>query len=469
LLILAQSFLPLESARAANAQPPAAGAHRLLALTQDQSTKDSDVLTRQILLKEIELEKFNLNYRIQTGKVDRWKSTRFFLLQQANVALLDAGFIATVAERSKHISSPHHINIVTLEHALIPRIIGPFIAAGSSVLELGLDGLHDYDLKKSGFSPTIAKDHVISLRSEIDRLLKERDAVVQREQSDPNSASARIVLAEGDVLKDSRDLSLAEFERFHIGARKFSAFEKSLQAINAGTMGILSAAEIIPLVAAHKRDASIDGPATVLAIIVGGLFMATPFAGRAIGKLAAARDRRFLSACSGDVIARDMSKLDADRDRLKQLCQTAGDSGPESGATVRLGVYESQSKNFRDRLEAASKELKAGRRIAIQNVIAGNLVGGTVIGAESAMAVGAFNYPTNARRFNVLADAGSIALVGGLSLFALDNCRIHAQAEWDRHKLSHKGQLPRQVLESRLKELDGIESALRQSPGTSVQ
>ena len=468
LLVLSQTFLPLESARAAEAQPAADKDHSLVALAQDQSTKDSDVLTRKILLKEIELEKFNLNYRLQTGKVDRWKSNRFFLLQEANLVLLDAGFITTVAERSKHIRSHQHVNIITIEHALIPRIIGPFIAVGSSVLELGLDGWRDHSLKRSGFSPSMAKEHVISLRSEIDRLLQERDAVVRRELSDSNSNDARIVVAEGDVLKDSRDLSLAEFERFHIGAKKSGAFEKSAQIINAGTMGLLGAAEIIPLVAAHKRDGSIDGPATVAAITVGGLFMVTPLALRAFSKMVGKRDKRYLADCSGKVLTTDISKLDADRDHLKQLCLT-GNNAPESGATVRLALYESQGKNFRDRLETASNELKAGRRIATENVIAGAMVGGSVIGSEAAAAVAAFDYPTNGRRFNVLSDACSIGIVSGVSLFALENLRIHTQAEVNRHKLASKGQLPSQILEARLKELEGVESVLKQAPGTSVQ
>ena len=122
-ILLAETFLPLESARAANPQPPSANTPSLVALSADNSTRNSDVLARKILLDEIALEKFNLNYRLQTGKVDRWKGTRYFLLQEDNVVMLDAGFIATVAERSAHLGSPQNVNILTLEKALIPRII----------------------------------------------------------------------------------------------------------------------------------------------------------------------------------------------------------------------------------------------------------------------------------------------------------------------------------------------------------
>ena len=317
----------------------------------------------------------------------------------------------------------------------------------------------------------MAKEHVIAQLSEIDQLLKEREAVVQQEQSDPNNTNARLAAAESDVLKDSRDLSLAEFERFHIGAKKYGAFQKSLYALNIATMGTLGPAEILPLVAAYQRDGSVDEPAAVLAIIVGGLFMATPIVSRSIGKLAGDRDRRSLASCTGDVVTRDITKLDADRDRLKQLCQASGNSGLEStsGAAARLAVYDSQGKGFKERLDKAASELRAGRRVTTENVITGTVVGGTVVGAESAIACAGFHYATNARRFNTLADAGSIAIVGALSLDALNNLRNYTKAELNRHQLSRKGQLPNQALEGRLKELDEIEAALKRAPGTNIQ
>ena len=76
------------------------------------TSSNCDDLTKKVIAKEIELERFNLNYCLETSKVDRFKGTRYFLLQESNLALLNAGFIGTVAERSAHMSSPrknkHH-------------------------------------------------------------------------------------------------------------------------------------------------------------------------------------------------------------------------------------------------------------------------------------------------------------------------------------------------------------------------
>ena len=418
-------------------------------------SESCDDLTKRIIAKEIELERFNLNYYQETTKTDRFKSSRYFLLQETNLGLLNGGFLASVAERSKHISSPQRINIVTLEHALVPRIIGPFIGMSASLLELGLDEWRDYKIGKTAFSPQKATSYVLALRAEIDELLHKREDAARVESNDFTSENAKTLSTEGAVLKDIKDLLVIEFERFHIGTRSFNTFEKSLYVLNASTNAILAGAEIIPMVAAHRREGKLDGPAAVLAMIVGGMFVVTPLAGRAIGKISALHDKHSLEQTFGGEVSCSFENLSVDESHLAILNPTS-----ETALTSRLAIYESQSKCLRERLDVASAELRAGRRIAAQNVLAGALVGGTVIGSESAIACAGFQYPNNARRFNVLADAGSIGIVGGLSIAMLDNLRIHTQAELNKSKLKREGELPSQTIKARLAELAKLERAL---------
>ena len=302
----------------------------------------------------------------------------------------------------------------------------------------------------------MAKEYVISLRRQIDQLLQQREATVCKETDSFTSSNAKSLQAEGVVLKDIRDILISEFERFHIGVNKFNAFEKSLYVLNASSMGVLSAAEIIPLVAAHRRNPRLDGPAAVLAMITGGMIVATPIVGRVVGKFAAARDRHNLDESMKEVVTTNMEKLDTHRKQLAQLSQSC-----QSTASSRLAIYESQMKGFRERLDRANEELRSGRRVASQNILAGALVGGTVVGSEAVIACAGFHYPYNARRFNVLVDSGSIGIVGALSFAMLDNLRIHAQTEVNRSKLKRQGQLPEQALKSRLSELTTLEGTLK--------
>lgn len=470
LLFFVQTILPFESARAAESQSYTA----VLSATADPSPEDvmqsRETLSRQILLKEIELERFNINYRMETGKADRFKHWRYFLSQEASACLTNAGFITIAAERARHINSPGKLNLLTIENGVVVRIVAPFIGMAGSALELGINSWRDYELHRSGFSPQIAKHHVLALRAEIDRLLNERDALLAAGPERPEqSTHADMEKAEGAVLGDIRDLSLVEFERFHIGSRKYKAFERSLYVLDMTNDAILAAINFVSLHAIRTRQAKLDGPVGAMAIVFGGIGIFTPILSRSIGKAVALYDKHFLAACRDNIQTREVAKLDADRERLRELCHSfdAANPGVTCGTLARLGVYESHSKTFRDRLAQAEKEVKAGNRAATENVLAGALVGSSIVGAGAAIATAGYHYPTNARRFNTLVAAGSISVVAGLSLAVLDGVRIQVQNEIVRHRLSRKGLMPSQALQERLRQLDDIEASLKKKPVVS--
>lgn len=62
-----------------------------------------DDLTKQILLKEIELQKFNLHYSQEVAKQGRWKGWRYAGLQEINMGTSLAGAITSVVYRGAHI------------------------------------------------------------------------------------------------------------------------------------------------------------------------------------------------------------------------------------------------------------------------------------------------------------------------------------------------------------------------------
>ena len=465
-VLVVQSVLPFGAARAEDIQ--AANPEQHLLIATDEQGLNSEALSKQILLKEIELERFNIHYSLETSKSSRWKHWRYFCLQEADASLTDAGFITVLSERAKHIRSPQKICLHTIETGVVVRTIAPWFGIAASTSELGLDFWRDHQLSKLGFSPAAAKAHVITLRHEIDQLIKDRDALLQQEQAS-NTQGADMEMAEGEVLKDIRDLSLVEFERFHIGSRRYRAFEKCLYLLDITNNSILAAVNLVSLEAVRKRQAKLDGPVGALAVVYGSIGVLTPVVALSLRKLVGDYDKRSLAACTGGLQTREVTKLDADRDRLRQLCQAHDKENMDTacGTIARLGMYESHSKTFRDQLATAQKEIRAGNRAATMNLIAGSIVGGSIIGAGAVIATAGYHYPTNARRFNTLVAAGTTAVVGGVSIVVLDNVRIQVQNEINRHRLARKGLLPAQALTARLKQLDEIESTLKKTPTRS--
>ncbi|MFA6559911.1 MAG: hypothetical protein WCT03_26015, partial [Candidatus Obscuribacterales bacterium] len=72
-------------------------------VTPEESVDKIDDLTKQILLKEIELQKFNLHYSQEVAKQGRWKGWRYAALQEVNMGTGLAGAIISVANRGSYL------------------------------------------------------------------------------------------------------------------------------------------------------------------------------------------------------------------------------------------------------------------------------------------------------------------------------------------------------------------------------
>ncbi len=194
-----------------------------------QSTVDEiDNLTRQILLKEISLERFNLHYSLEVAKQGRWKGWRYAAFQETNAGMCLAGAIIGTAYPGGHTNAPIHPITGIQETACYVPMIGSIIGASAAALEFGINQYHDYQASKKGFSPRVAKDYVLALINDITDLLWQREALVKIEASSPVMAQhAEIDAAEGRILYDLRDQGMLEFERFHIGDRGLLAFQQA--------------------------------------------------------------------------------------------------------------------------------------------------------------------------------------------------------------------------------------------------
>ena len=88
--------------------------------------------TRQILLKLIELEKFNLNYHANVAKQGRWKGWRYFLTQEGNNLISLGGCTTGMVERVSKFNSHRKLHRNTLETGNALGMAGQLTGAGGS-------------------------------------------------------------------------------------------------------------------------------------------------------------------------------------------------------------------------------------------------------------------------------------------------------------------------------------------------
>lgn len=433
--------------------------------SQLQLKNKIELVTRQILLKDIELERFNLNYLRNAAKQGRWKGLRYAFFQEANAGCGITGGIIGTVERGRNIHSSSKVRPCIQQQANSIPMIGSIIGATAAGLEFSINQFHEFQAARHGFSPSMAKKHVAQLKREIDQLMVERSTLVEQEAQEPSMAAcAEADRLEGKVLKDLRDLSLIEYERFHVGARKLLAFQQTQYLFDIAKNTTNAIGAHFAFMALHRGDRRWNLDAGLFYQIAGGLTIAGPILSRAYANVVGRYHKHGLREHLSDVETKETSLLEAHRSALERACV----GRDEAAQTLsRVAAYADQTKAFQSRYDKAEKDRAKARLTATQNVGAGLIVGGCKVASGTLFVIpgGHQRYngktQTAGRVTNHLLFSSGVVGLSASSFSFFDTLRIQVQGELDRHKLAKQNRLPAQQIAARLKQLDELESKLK--------
>lgn len=433
-------------------------------LSGSVSNEIEDV-TKQILLNVIALQKFNLGFRKSAAKQGRWKGWRYFVSQEGNLALTEAGLIVSVTERGKHLtgtnSKKNSANTLANGGAL-PGAIGQSIAAAGSALELTINKYHSYKAKKKGFGFKQARDTAVKLVSEIDAGMAKREQLIKQEPASDREI-AQMQELEGLLLADFRDLAVAEFERYHAGAKKTLAQQNSFYCLDIGknATGVVGTFLIMHSILYGARAWNLSGG--IMNTISGAMIMADPVLSRLIGDAAAKHDKKDMERHGLPMIYEKADKLEADYARMCQFCKNhqLADRPEMSTMMARVAAYDANYDYCVNEIQRVDKELTAGSRTAIQNLATSSFVGATKVTNGIMTANCGAHYVHDGIRTNTNLFAASTVYLTGVSWGLLDNVRIQTQREIKQRKLAKEHRLPGQLIQARLDELNQLESKVR--------
>lgn len=428
-----------------------------------------DDLTKQILLKEIELQRYNLHYTMEVAKQGRWKGWRYAAFQEINSGMGLAGAIVSTVNRGQALHKPSRVKLHPQLAANYVPMIGSIIGASAAANEFGINTYHEVVARSRGFSPAAAVRKVTGLKDEIDTLSAKRDALIKKEAADPSLAAyVAIDDIEGKVLKDVRDQALQEFERFHVGARKTLAFQQSQYLFDIAKYTTNAIGYNWAYLSLRNRHRIWNGRAGVMFTISGQLTCFAPILSRLIGKGYGEFTKRGMKGVTKDAQEADIAKLSADLDALEAIVNQRKQYNREvEGAIVNQGHYDTHEKAFTDEIQEARKKTDAAKLTATQNIGAGLFVGGLKTASGVLFLVPGFNpnyNKSNARSSQVTNDLLFTSAILGLpsGVFSmLDTLRIQVRGEINRHKAVKAGKLPGQIAMARLKELDQMEKTLK--------
>lgn len=92
--------------------------------------------TTEILLKEIDLERYYNKYRLFSSKDPKYRYRRYFLLQQTAAGLTLGSYIASCADLGKNLTTPDRISVPLAERTTKIGFLGVIFQGGSSAIEL---------------------------------------------------------------------------------------------------------------------------------------------------------------------------------------------------------------------------------------------------------------------------------------------------------------------------------------------
>jgi len=443
-----------------------------VAASPEEAVSRVEDLTRKILLKEIELERYNIHYKKETTKAGRWKGLRYGALQEVNFSLNLANGIILTGERGQHLTNGGKVSARRVAAADAIGASGSFVGAGAAAFELAVLGYHDIEARVHGYSPSQARAHVLELRNQIDSFLVERDALIKIEEAAPLlQGHAEVDVAEGKVLRDLTSLSLYEYARFHAESARYLAFQQAIYALDVAKFTTSGIGSIFAYLALHKRDRRWNAKAGYMFLISGALIVAAPFASRLAGEVASKIHEKKVSVVSLGLQNTEVAALEKDQLALDTLCK-AGKCSPDQvqAPLARAAVYTLADQGFQDQLHQNLTELRKGRLVATQSYASGVFVGGTKIvsgvlftnvGRQDAVKTDHANRVTNYNQF-----AAAVSATVGSGVAVIDTARIQVQAEMNRRKLSKAGMLPGQLLNARLAQLHTMEQKLTASSST---
>ncbi|CAN5452523.1 hypothetical protein BH11CYA1_BH11CYA1_31770 [soil metagenome] len=450
----------------------------ILILPAKAAVDEIEEINRQILMREVELERFSINFRKYNNVQGRWRGWRYFLFQESNSGLVAAGLTKQIVDRERVIRNanvfsvssagkvsyePNATSRVSQEKGLVLQGLGQTIGAMGSGLELGINYYHGHQAHKRGYGSKESIAKVLGIRNDLSDLFSKRDRAIS--VANLSADELAIAAAEERVLRDITDMGVQEYADYHVAAKRFRGFQDSLYIFDIAKNTTGAVGNLVNLVQTHERRPHLSGGAGVLTTISGAFIMTTPLLAQGVGKLVARSHKRALRPVVAGILPHTVEDLEQHRrelsDLVKNLRPEFGQASCSSKSVALLAAYDLEASQRRKQFALSTREIRAGTRSATENVRAGLLVGSTKVALGTTNMIGGWHYPHAAHKSNSVIEGGTIAYAAG-SYFAVgENLRLRVVDELNRKRLGSRGELPAQVLAEKFKALDQLETQLQ--------
>ncbi len=486
-----------------------------VALSPDLTAEEEQVekLTNEILHKEVDLERFYLQYRKIGTASPKFRRIRYYLLQVAstsvtlasNIIFTDvaarglkdnsitvfgrgdgdvdtdtpsgpgasgagnsggggggSGSSGNSSQRNSTTPSPAvkaQDTTPKVRAGIILATIGVILGPGSSLLELCSNGFTTVKNIKNGDNPASAVRRVEARIKEIDDLMEQRSKIIAEH---PELKALAINKAEHTVLLCFRDWCLSEFIKIYAEAKSSQAGANAYYAMDVANGGCSLAGNLLALESLSPSRDRLAGPAATVSVVGDCISVASAplsaYAGKHMYKFWHNRLRKKMA-----------THLHYGEDEAKQamlqlnsiIAKTDSDTIRKAASVeARVAAYVLWAQRY-DKINAKQElELSHRSKVAHQGQRMGPLISGTGLAQDLLATVAFYGQGNNERRGASLSLAGAVtAGSGNVAGLAYTNANFIGEYIF-RKKLRRQNLLPEQLMAERALTLNQIDQII---------
>lgn len=431
--------------------------HSELASTVANAESDSTVakissIDRTLLLELIKLARFNIRFRQEANRHQKWRALTYAAGREAGTAVAFAASLSDLKQRVRGLDDPSLISRNALKNVVTASLVGSAISGSASSLELAQNTWMILQAGQNGYSPKASTAFVKNIVFTTDKLFEQRERLVSVMPQDLKQR--RIYEVESDLLEHIRQQLLFEFCSWSCHSRGQAWRENTFYSLDAMQNFTRMSAAIIGLKGFSQPG--LGGAAAVTTVVANSVATVNPLVCGLVGlsmrkyqqkKLARefARPRPILAT---EALAELKVKIvDRENDSEAKLLEEAVSLGDKS---ERLDLA----------INRENKDIERLRRVAQQQTIAGPIIGLTSIPGAVLGTIAFYDYRFDRVTTNKLLFAGRISALAGQSFALVQTPYTVIAGRIKNGKLKRAGILPEQMLAERLKNLDHLEAQL---------
>jgi hypothetical protein len=411
-------------------------------------------LDKLIMLKCIEMARFNIQYHEAANKRWWWRNYLYPALQEAGTACSLSNSIVDLTERARGLRDLNLMSLSARKQGLSAAVTGNAIGGGSSAMELAQDAMVILMARRHGYSSGDALEFVKKAAYETEEWLMERERLI--DSSNLAEPSLGIHRAESHLLRHVRNQIVREFAKWNIYSREAMWRENSYYALDTAQNFTQMASSILSLQSFQSPARA--GSASIVSIVGYTIVAVNPAIASGVAHLVRARQRRRVASVLNDL---KIARIPAENAEWQENIRRLQSDYQDEDSIRELSFIAQSSDDMDSQLEREVKVVARLRQVADQKITTAPLIGAGNLGRAICSAV-AYYGVNDAQTRNEIAFGGRIGSVAAQSYsLVVTGSTLVRTAAYDR-RMSQKGKLPSQLLAQRLKKLDDLEQVVKQ-------